>query len=61
MRTLASGESKKNTPFSCPPSLLERIDEAAVKSTLNRSAWLRIAAMEKLEREKQAKPQELEY
>lgn len=41
----------QNTPFSCTPELLERIDEAAQRFTLTRSAWLRQAALEKLNRD----------
>lgn len=61
---MSETEKNENTPWSCPPSLLKKIDEAAKNSTLNRSAWLRIAAMEKMERDclrRTAVAQELEY
>ena len=47
----------KNTPFSAPRWLMDWVDFAALQLALNRSAWLRQAALEKLERDSIPRPE----
>lgn len=46
----ASGKAVVNMKFDA--SLLEKIDEAAEKMGINRTAWLHVASSEKLSRDK---------
>lgn len=48
--------SMRNTPFSAPRWLIDWIDRAAMPMALNRSVWLRQAALEKLERDGVKRP-----
>lgn len=57
-------EPSRNVPFSATESLVNKIDQEAEAIGLNnRSAFIRVAVMEKIEREEQRRERlkELEY